>query len=141
MCTVRIGPPKQSTQVSRLEKRLKFTDEAMKYRQRIQGRRKGTEEVFKCFNAFVALAWSPKHTQARCRSGSSAADRTCVDEFAAFFAGRSAVQTDWPNDLNIPNFVTGRQYAAATKLYGVPAALSLCMEEMNHNLYKLRHIH
>ena len=126
--------------MSKLESRLKFTAEALeKYRGRKSGkaRLQGTEDLF---NAFVAMAWSLKHTQARCRhSGSPSADRSSLGELAsAVFAGRKAVHANWPGEFNIPNFVTGRHYASATELYGVPAALSLCMEEMNHNLYKLR---
>ena len=120
-------PPKTSTLVSKLESRLKFTAEALeKYRARKHNkpRSQGTEDLF---TAFVAMAWSLKHTQARCRrSGSPSADRASLGELAsAVFAGRKAVHANWPGEFNIPNFVTGRHYASATELYGVPAALSL----------------
>ncbi len=133
-------PPKKSSEESKAlaRGRLTFTEKALeKYRKRQKGSRKGTEELF---TAFLALAWSQKHTLARCRrSGDSAADGASLDELdAAVLAGRAAVAENWPDDFCIPNFLTGRHYKLAVELFGVGSALSLCMEEMNHNLYKLR---
>ena len=131
-------PPKTSTYESKLLTRLRFTKTALaKYRARKKGRSKGTEGLYK---AIISLAWSQKHTLARCRrSGSPDEDRVSLAELdAAVLAGRVAVLENWPDDFNIPNFMTGRHYARATELFGVASALSLCMEEMNHNLYKLR---
>lgn len=133
-------PPRKSTLESKLEAegRLTFTDKALeKYRKRQQGRRSGTTDLFA---AFVAVAWSQKHTLARARrSGSPTEDLASLEELdAAVLAGRAALLKNWPDDFNVPNFLTGRHYKRAVELFGVPAALNLCMEEMNHNLYKLR---
>jgi hypothetical protein len=131
-------PPKKTTPLSKLECRLKFTEDALeKYRGRQHGRRQGTEKLM---TAFVALAWSQKHTLARCRrSGSPARDRESLEEVnAAVLAGRVAVHENWPDNFDIPNFLTGRHYPSSIELFGVGSALSLCMEEMNHNLYKTR---
>ena len=105
--------------------------------EKYQARANGAEDTY---NVFVAAAYSQKHVFAKVRaSGSPAADEKSLNELdSALLAFRQAMLGAYPELCHRPNFLFGRHYKEAVRNYGVPALLSVCMEEMLHGLSKDR---
>ena len=114
--------------------RLTYSHQAKeKYRQRPIGQ--GTKSIYR---AFIAIAESLCYLCARTRpSGSPTRDAESLNIIHASVVNcRHTLQTNWPNEFNLPNVNTGLHYRMAIRYFGVAGLLNVLVEELMHSTYK-----